>query len=812
MIDSLVADLRHASRGLAKRPGFTATALLTLGLGIGANSTVFSLVNAALLAPLPFGERSPRVVTLHSTHPSQPEDWGDSRLSYPDLEDVRAGSRTLEGVGGYLPRTFTLESGGEGGDSERLRGGSVTPDLFALLGHEPLLGRGFRAEEAEPPGFEQVVLLSHRLWQQRFGGDPEILGRSVRLNQRSLTIVGVMPPRIRFPERDELWVAWRPQGEPARAQRGVAAFGLLRPGATLAQAQQELDALAARLAERHPDTNRAWGIRVLAFRDSVIDRNLRVVLGSLLGAVAAVLLIGCANLANLMLARGVARQRELAVRAALGATRGQLLRQILAEGALLSAAGVLLGLLIASWSLDWMLAVWPEELPYWIRFELDWRVVAFTAAVGVMAALASSLLPALRASRPDLVPELREGARSSHGASQQRVQAALVVSQVALSLALLVAANLMVRSFLRLQSADGGFPEERLLSLRFYIAGDRYDAPETRAELVRALVERVQALPGVARAGVTNSIPTDDGGIPIRIAVDGQAAPPGEEPGALAVVATPTLFETLGAPPLEGRAFDDREHRAPQSDVALVNRALARRFWPGGAVGRRVGLVAGGQTRWLRIVGVTPDIQYEEFGEESAQSRLTVFLPYATTPARTLALLVRTQTEPRAQADAVRRALRELDPGLAAWDVRTMEEVRAYTTWEQRFFGELMGVFAAQALFLACLGVYGVLAYAVSLRSHEIGVRLALGARPADVVSLVVRRGAAMAAAGVGLGLPLAALVARLLEGVLYGVGGGDTALLAGMAALLAGVVLAASLLPARRAAAVDPIAALRAE
>lgn len=809
MLDSLVVDSRQALRGLLNRPTFTAAALLTLGLGIGANSTVFSMVNAVLLAPLPFGEKSARVVTLHSTHPSQPEDWQDSGLSYADLMDVRRTSRTLEDVAGYVGRSFTLVSGGE---AERLRGGSVTPNLFPLLGHHPLIGRHFRDDEAQPPGFEPVVLLSHRLWQQRFGGDPGIVGRSVQLNDRALTVVGVMPPRVRFPERDDLWLPWRWGGEPRRSQRGVACFGVLRPGAMLAQAQQELDALAARLAEQYADTNRGWGIRVLSFRDSTVDRGMRIVLGALLGAVAAVLLIGCANLANLILARGVGRQRELAVRSALGASRGHLVRQMLAESALLSAAGALLGLLIGRWSVDLIVASWPEEIPYWVRLDLDWRVVAFTAAAAAVAAISSGLLPALRSSRPDLVSELRDGARGSAGVAHQRLQASLVVGQVALSLALLVAANLMIRSFLRLEAADSGFRESQLLSLRIQISGDRYDKTEVRAEFVRALLERLEAQPEIARAAATTSIPTDDGGIPVRLSIDGQPVPPGQEPGALMIVASPSLFETLGASLLEGRSFEPAEHASPRADVAVVNRSLARRFWPDGALGRRVGLVDGGNTRWLRIVGVAPDIQYEEFGEETAQSRLNVFVPYAGTPSRGVALLVRTRTPPRAQAESVRRVLRELDPSLAAWDVRTLEEVRAFTTWEQRFFGKLMGAFAAQAVLLACLGVYGVLAYAVSRRTHEIGVRLALGARPADVVGLVVGRGARLAALGVALGLVLSLAVGRLLQGILYGVSGSDPLAFVTTAALLAGVVLLASWLPARRAAAVDPMAALRTE
>ncbi len=819
MLGTLWSDLRHGARGLARRPGFTLAALATLGLGIGANSTVFNIVNALLLRPLPLGDAGDRVVRLHSTHKAQPEDWEDSHLSYADLRDLRARVAGLQDAAGYIGGGFTLQSGGE---SERLRGGLVTPNLFALVGLRPVLGRDFREEDAADFGFAPVVLLSHRLFERRFGSDPGIVGRGVILNGRAVTVIGVMPPGIRFPERDELWVAYRPSSDPerapTRAQRFVAGFGLLRDGVSIERVQGELDLAAGQLAEAHPDTNRGWGVRVLSFRDSVVDRGLRVVASALLGAVAAVLLIACANLASLNLARGAARQRELAVRASLGASRGRLVRQMLAESAVLCAAGGLVGLAASAWFTDLVVASWPEELPYWVDLSLDWRVLAFTSAVAALSAVLSGLLPAWRSSRPDLVTDLRDGSRGSAGAGQQRLQSALVVGQVALCLALLVGASLMIRSFLRLQQAPSGFVEQALLTLRVYIAGDAYDVTQRRAELLRDLEQRLSALPGVERAAFTSSIPTDDGGAPVRLVVERQPVAAGDEPSAIRIAGSPALFETLGAPLVEGRGFTASEHESATADVVIVNQALARRFWPEGALGQRLSLVDGGgrradaPVRWLRVVGVAPDIQYEEFGEETAQSRLNVFRPYATAPGRSLALLVRTRTTPRAQAEAVRRVFREVDPGIAVWDVRTMEEVRAFTTWEQRFFGHLMGGFAAQALLLACLGVYGVLAYAVSRRTREIGVRLALGARPADVVGLVLRRGAALGLLGAALGLLLALAVGRALQGVLYGVEPGEPGPLLAIAGLLLAVVLAASLLPARRAAAVDPIAALRAE
>ncbi|HVQ30201.1 MAG TPA: ABC transporter permease, partial [Vicinamibacteria bacterium] len=703
-----------------------------------------------------------------------------------------------------------------GGEAERVHGGSVTPNLFPLLGLHPALGRHFRDEEGQDFGHAEVVLLSHRLYERRFGSDPGIVGKSVVLNGRALTVIGVMPVGIRFPQRDDLWVPYRPTSDPARrpgrTQRFVAGFGLLRSDSTREQAQHELDLIAARLAKLHPDSNRGWGIRTMSFRDAVVDRGMRTVSGALLGAVGAILLIGCANLANLILARGVGRQRELAVRSALGASRQRLVAQMLGETMLLCAVGGGLGLAIGTWGSDLMTAAFPDELPYWVQTDLDWRVVAFTAGVASLAALVSGLVPALRSSRPDLVGELRDGARSSPGRGHQRLQSSLVVGQIALSLALLAGAGLMIRSFLRLQEAPSGIAEESLLSLRFYVAGDAYDRLEAKAELLRTLEERLDAVPGIAKAAVTSSIPTDDGGHPVQIAIDGRPVLPGEEPGAILIVASPPLFETLGAPLVEGRTFAAAEHASAPAEVAIVNQRLARRFFPEGALGRRLGLVDGGETRWLRIVGVAPDMQYEEFGEDTDQSRLNVYVPYPNRPYRTMALFVRTRTPPRAQAEAVRRVFHELDPGIAIWDLRTMDEVRAYTTFEQRFFGRLMGAFAGQALLLACLGVYGVLAYGVSRRTHEIGVRLALGARPLDVVRLVVRQGARLAAAGVACGLLLAAAVGRLIQGILFGVSFWEPLPLLATALLLVGVVLLASLLPARRAAAVDPMAALRAD
>jgi predicted permease len=806
-MDRLAQDVRYALRSLRHRPAFTVTAIVTLAVGIGANAAVFTMVDALLLRPLPFGPRSDRVVSLHSTHPTQAEDWPDSRLSFPDFADIRRSTRLMEDVAAYGSRNFTLAAEEE---AERIRGGSVTPNLFPLLGAQPILGRQFRPEEAQPPGFESVVMIGHGLWERRFGSDPGIVGRTIRVNQRPLTVIGVMPTGFRFPERDDLWVPYR-QDDAPRDRRTLAVVGMLRPGVSLPQLQSELDATAASLAQSHANTNRSWGLRALAYRDLAFDRRGRVAVFSLMAAVALVLLIGCANLSNLLLAAGVARQREIAVRAAVGASRAHIVRQMLVEGSLLSLAGGVLGAALGHAGLGAVVATWPEELPYWIHFDLDVRVVAFLGLAVALTALAFGLLPALRASRPDLVEQLKEGARGSGSLADRRLQGGLVVGQVALCLALLFGANLMIRTFLKLQSADPGFDETGLVSLRLYLPGNTYDPLPAKAAFMRRAVERLREIPGVVSATATTSIPADDGGILVRIVPDGPAVAPGQETGAVMIGAMPSLFDTLGVRLVAGRTFSDGETEQASAPVAIVNRGLARRFWPdGSALGRRVGLVDAQATTWLTIVGIAPEIQYEEFGEETAQSALHVYVPYGRAGLRTMAFLARGTAPAASLLQPLRRALAQAEPQAPVYDVYTMRDRRALTTWEQRFFGQAVGTFAVVAVFLACLGVYGVLNYTISRRTREIGVRMAVGAAPLDVLRLVVGQAAGLAALGAGIGLVLAMFLGRLLQRILYGVSPGDPWTLGATAVALVAVVLAASALPARRATRIDPVDALR--
>jgi predicted permease len=790
--------------------GIPGRCAVTLAIGIGANVTVFSMVNGLTLRPMPFGDRTDSLVTIHSTHPLIDDDfgWGDAEVSYPDFIDFSE-ARTLSALGGYIARNFVLSA--DAASAERVQGGSVTPNLLAMLGIEPVLGRHFLDAEAAAPGVESVVMLTHGLWQRRYGADPGIVGKAIMVNDRARIVIGVLPPGFKFPERDELYMPLRWEESP-RTNRNTNAVGLLGPGVTLEQAQSELSGIARRLEAEHNTTNRDYGVHVSPIRASYVGAGEEQISAVLMAAVGFVLLIMCANLANLMLVRGAARYREVAVRAAMGAGRRRLLWTTLAESLILAVAGTAIGVLSSRWAIDWIVSSFPEELPYWLNFDLDWRVMAFAVATATFTTLAVGLLPAIRATRPDLVNDLKEGGRGlSLGRGGHRLQAALAVAQVALCFGLLVGANLMVRSFLAMQTADLGFDHRPLVSARSYLAGDAYDDITARAAFYREAVRTLAALPGVAAAAATTGIPGDDGGNPSRIVVDGRTAE-GDDIGVQTLGITPALFSALNLPMIAGRSFTEREAEDPEATVALVNRALADRLWPGdSALDRRVGFRGAEGIIWLRVVGVAPNVHYEEIGEETAQSRFNVYLPYARSGSRTMGLIVRAERAPEALLGPIRQALQRLGPTFPIYQLMPMRELRRFTTWEDEFFGRLMAVFAAMALLLACLGIYALIAYSVSRRSREIGVRLALGAMPADVIRMLLRETARVGTAGLIIGLLLAVMIARALVGTLYGVTV-DAWLFATMAVPLGAAVIAATWLPARRAARVEPTIALRDE
>ncbi len=804
----MIQDVRIAFRSLAKARGFTTVALLTLGLGIGANTVVFSLVNALLLRPLPFGDATDRIVSIHSIHPTQfPEGWDDADVSYAELDDIARESVLLEDVAGYLGRGFTLYEE----EATRIRGGSVTPNLFDVLEVEPILGRSFRKDEGALPGFESVAILSYGLWQSRFGGDSAVVGETVRVNERELEIIGVMPPRFRFPEVDDLWVPYDPGEGTSRADRFLHGVARLHEGKALGELQAELDSIADRAARRYPETNRGWGLHSLPYRELVVAPRTRLVAQSLLGAVGLVLLIGCGNLASLLLARGTERQREFSLRAALGAGRGALLRQLLAESLLLGGLGGILGTILALWGVDALVASFPEEQPYWFDVGIDARVAAFVIALSLGASFLFGLLPALRVTGIDLLAALGSGRDPSSARRSTRSQFLLVSGQVAASLGLLVGAGLMFQSFLVLTSADAGFDQRPLLTFRALLSGDVYDPVPVRVGFFHDAIARIESLPGVRRAAATTSVPTDDGGSPARLVTPESPVADGSELGVQLIGITEGFFETLDVSLVEGRAFEVRDLEDGAGPVAILNRRLAERLWPReSAAGREVGLVNGAEIRWLRVVGIAPDVQYEEFGEETAQSELNLYVPYSLAASRGMAFLVRAENDPAALASSVRDAFRSFAPGVPLFLVRTMEEVRYLTTWEQRFFSRTFVAFAVAALLLAGLGTYGLIAYRASRRVREIGVRVALGATYREVLGMLLREGTLVAGIGLAVGLPVAYLVSRVLEGILFRIPAVNVTLYLTAGVLLATAVLLASYIPARRAARIDPMTALR--
>ncbi|HEX2188843.1 MAG TPA: ABC transporter permease [Longimicrobiaceae bacterium] len=807
-MDTLLQDLRYALRTLSRSRGFAAAAILSLALGIGVNTAVFSVVNTFLIRPLPMAEPE-RVVMLHTEQHRQGIE--DAAFSVADLEDVRAQSSTLEEVAAVARGGFNLAGGDE---PERVQGAWVTRNLFGLTGVQPVLGRGFLPQE-DRPGGEPVVILGHGLWQRRFGGRADVVGRTVLVSGSERVVVGVMPPGYKFPEVEELWVPL--QGDPAeaRSERYLLAVGRLRPGATLEAARAELAAIGRRAEAASPATNAGWSFDAKSWRDEWVDAELRLSLFLMAGAVGFVLLIACANVANLLLARAAGRRREIAVRAALGAGRRRIVRQLLTESLLVALAGGVLGTLVATWWLDWTTSRIPEELAYWIVFRLDGTVLAFTLGLSVLTGLVFGTLPALRASRADLSGGLKDGARGGEGGpGRSRLRGALVAGEVALALVLLVGAGLMVRSFRAAVRADVGFATEGMLVMRTSLSGERYAGTPARVAAFEQIAERVRALPGVRSAAWSIAVPgTDQDGVGSTLVADGRPTAPGEGTAVRTVASLAGLFRTLEVPLVAGRDFTPQEAGDTAASVVVLGRSLAERLWPGeDPLGRRVRLAIGDTEMPLTVVGVAPDLYYGEPGDMDPGARFQVHLPYGRAGWGMLSLLVRSERDPAALAPAVRGAVRAVDPALPVWDVRTMREEQAYATWFRRLMSEVFGSFGGLALALAALGVYGVVAYGVAQRTREFGIRLALGAESRDLVRMVVRRGVALAATGVGLGLLGALGVSRLMRGVLYGVEPGDPGTFAAVALLLLGVALLASWLPARRATRVDPMTALRSE
>jgi putative ABC transport system permease protein len=808
-MDTLLSDLRFALRTLRKSPLVTTVAVICLALGIGVNTTIFSVVNSIAIRPLPYTDAE-RLVSIGER---QARTGFRSGVSYLDFRDFQEQNRSLAQLGGLSRRSLAITDGDE---PERLDGSAISANLFPMLGILPMIGRGIRAEE-DQPGAERVVLLSEELWQRRYRGDRTIIGRSIKVNDIPHTVIGVMPPKFKFPEDHQLWVALAPlvHTDP-RTFRSLEVYARLRPGSDVAMANRELDGLSARLAASLPNGDDGWRAEVQSLRDAFVPSDVRLIIFTMMGAVTFVLLIACANVANIMLARATARGREIAIRAALGAGKGRIVRQLLTESVLVALAAGVLGIPLAylgTWMLDGAV---PREdgVPYYIDWSIDGNVLVYTVAISVITGVIFGLVPALQAAKTNLQETLREGGRgASAGGAKQRLRAAFVVGEVALSLILLVGASLFVRSFLALQSADAGFQTQSIMTTRFYLPGTRYDSINARRQRVEDIVRRVEALPGVQAAGVSLTVPLDGGSSGDGIIIDGKPTQAGEEPNVAWTGVTSHWFNTLGATIAAGRSFTEGE-AADSSRVAVIDRTMARRFWESGnAVGGRFRFASDTTRQWYTVIGVIENLVTDDIDSRPERRRPTAYLPYAFLPVRGNGLIVRVAqgSDPASITAALRREIKASDASVPLYAVRTMDDVRALGFWQVGLFGWMFSIFGVIALLLAAIGVYGVIAYGVSQRTQEIGVRVALGAQRTDVLFLIVGQGTRLAGIGVAIGLAGAFAITRIIQSEIF-VSATDPLSFIGVAGFLVAIAVVASYLPARRATSVDPLVALRAD
>jgi predicted permease len=810
LLESVGQDARYGLRTLARAPGFTVAAVLALALGIGATTAIFSVVDAVLLRPLPYDRPERLAVLLHG---------GRSPVSPANFLDWRREASAFERMGAAEYWQPNLS----GGDRpERVLGLHLTADMLPMLGVRPALGRVWTPDEDQAGG-EHVVVLGYRLWQRRFGADQAIVGRSITLDGQPHAVVGVMPPGFEFPPfwatGAELW-APMPLAERAtsRGGRSLRVFGRLAPDSSVEQARAQMATITARLDQAYPGTNRKVMVRTL---DDMVVGNVRSALLVLLGAVAFVLLIACANVAHMLLARAAARHKEMALRVVLGASPARVIRQLLTESVMLASIGGVAGLAFATGAIRALVAISPGNLPRLETVGLDARVLAVTLGVSLLTGIAFGLAPAVQASRSDLNASLREGERGSTvGAGRHRIRRILMGSEMALALVLLVGAGLMIRTFAALRAVDPGFRPDHVLSAVVSVTGSRSGEPAQRFAFYRDVLDRVRALPGVVSASAINHLPLagDIWGFPFY--VEGRSRPgPGETPAATYRVVFPGYFEAMGLPLVRGRDFDDRDGLGAPG-VVIVNEWMAQQHWPGtDPIGKRITLDDPDRDpAWLTVIGVARNAARDRW---AAAPDGEMFLPFLQSRNYRenmhsvftyMTVVVRADEDAGALAAPLRSAVGDADAGATVSAVQTMEEVVARSTASPRFYLVLLGSFAAVALALAAIGIYGVMSYSVARRQNEIGIRMALGAKPADVLRLVMGEAAAVSAAGAVVGLATALALTRLMSGLLYGVAATDPVTFAGVCAVLALVALAATYIPARRAVRVDPLKALRAE
>ena len=801
----LLQDLRYAARSLAKAPLVTIIAVACLALGIGVNATIFSVVDGVMLRPSPFKDAE-RIVILNSTNPRERIMRGG--ISYLDYVDIRDHVSTLETIGGFQGRSLTIADGSR--EPERYPGQLVSWTLFPLLGVQPVIGRTF--EQADDRiGAEPVVMLSDDIWTARYQRDRSVVGRAISINGTAHTVIGVMPPRFAFPETHKLWVPiTRYVHNQPRDDRGLQVFAKMKPGVTHEEVRSEIGALGTRLAQTYPAESANWGLALRPVAESMVPDQVRLMMLAMMGAVTLVLLIACANVANLLLAKAALRQREISIRAALGAGRWRIVRQLLTESVCIGLLSAPLGIGIAWFGIRLLDSAMPQDqVPYFIHWSLDARSLAYTIGISALTGIVFGLAPALQAARGDLQRSLKEGGRGNAGGSRAWLRNTLVVAEVALSLVLLIGASLFIRSFLNLQTAIVGFDTTPLMTMRFYLPGAGYEDDGAKARRVEDIVRRVEGLPGVQAAFASNWVPMGAGGGGGRVLVDGRAVEAGQEPGITFVGVTPRMRQTLDIPLIAGRDIKDGE-ASTRTPVALINQAMAERLWEGtDPVGRRFRLMGAHTPEWFTVIGVVADFRHRQ-GSNTDPQGPAAYVPYPFQPSLNTGLTIRVASEPAVITAAVREQIRLADATLPIFDVRTAEELRRLSYWQFGLFGSMFGTFGVIALLLASIGVYGVLAYSVSQRVQEIGVRMALGAERRDVLALIVGQGLRLAGIGVLLGLVGSWGVTRFVSSVLYNVTATDPLSFFGVATFLTLVAVVASYLPARRAMSVDPIVALR--
>jgi putative ABC transport system permease protein len=808
MFTTIGQDIRYALRTLRQSPGFTLVAILTLALGIGANTTIFSVINAVLLRPLPYSHPD-QLVLLAEHWPAFPI----LSVSYQNYKDFRDQSSSYEAVAAIQPISYTLTGSNE---PERVDGMMISASLLPMLGIQPTVGRAISPDD-DRVGGAPVALISYALWQRRFSGSREVLGKSLTLDNNPYTVIGVLPAGFQILKSADVYLPLEPWAHTLPDDRswhtGIRPIARLKSGATLQQARNELQTIAKRLEHQYPETNTNVESLVLPLHGQMVS-NVRPALLTLLVAVGLVLLIACANVANLLLARATQREKEVAIRTALGASRGRIIRQLLTESILLSLAGGALGLALAALGLDSLLRLAATSVPRAEGIGLDPTVLAFTAGLAILTGILFGLAPAFQSSRLDIRDQLNQSGRGSTGGSHhQRLRSVLVVAEVAISMVLLIGAGLLIRSFARLQAVEPGFRPDHILMADVPISLTVYAKPEQQVAFFDRLLERIRALPGVKAVSAASTPPVSGQGMVIHFNIQGRAPKtPHDYILAGYRVVGPGYFETLGIPLLAGRSIEQRDSLTAPS-VVVLNQAMARKFFPGeNALGKhlQIGETPDTSIPFMEVVGIVGDVKQKL--ESDAKEEMYVPYMQPVLPLFGLTVALRTSQDPSAMTSALRSAILDVDKNQPLVNVRTMEQSISNSLDEQRFRTLLLGLLAGLALVLSAIGVYGVMSYSVSLRTQEIGIRVALGAQWRDVFSLVITRGFALVGAGIVIGGIASWLLSRLINQFLFGIRAGDPLTFFGVAAMLVVVAFLACYFPARRATKVDPIIALRYE